>query len=54
VGKDSRGFGSRPRLERKNKVGSEDKAISFKLCCFPTLRKEREGWGTQCHPLWVG
>src|SRR5271157_1907836 len=22
--------------------------------CFPTHRKERDGWGTQFHALWVG
>jgi hypothetical protein len=21
--------------------------------CFPTHRKERDGWGTQFHPLWA-
>jgi hypothetical protein len=41
-----------PRKRQEGKV-YKSTFVSFDLCCFPTHRKERDGWGTQFHPLWV-
>jgi hypothetical protein len=41
-------------VSRKKQEGTFNKKERLRSVCSPTHRKERDGWGTQFHPLWVG